>query len=71
MTMIGTVILAIALFFAAVDAAMLYILLVMANPTKQIASRYRPRRKVLRTLYGKDWNRIMEMTKIEERGENE
>ena len=68
MTMTGTVILGIALFISVVDMVLAYILLILANPTKRIASEYRPRRKVVRTLYGKDWPRILEMTKLEKAG---
>ena len=68
MTMTGIVILATALFISVVDMVLAYILLILANPTKRIASEYRPRRKVVRTLYAKDWDRIAEMTKLEKAG---
>ena len=66
--MIGIVILATALFIAAVNLALAYICLILASPVQKIASEYRPRRKVVRTLYGRNWPRIMEMTKIEKGG---
>ena len=59
MTMIGTVILAVALFMLLVAVALLYMVLMIMPPRPE------PRRKIQRTLYGKDWPRIMEMTKLE------
>ena len=61
--MIGTVILGIVLFIAAVNLALAYICLILASPTKRVASRMVPRRKI-----PADWPRIMEMTKIERGG---
>ena len=61
--MIGTVILGIALFIAAVNLVLAYICLILASPTKRIASRTVPRRKI-----PADWPRILEMTKIEKGG---
>lgn len=60
--MIGTVILGIALFIAAVNLALAYICLAMASPTKRIAARTVPRKKI-----PADWNRIMQETVIERR----
>ena len=68
MTMIGTVILATVLFISAVNLVLAYICLILASPVQKIASEYRPRRKVVRTLYAKDWDRIAEMTKLEKAG---
>ena len=62
MTMTGTVILGIALFILSVDTVMLYICLILASPTKRIASRTVPREKI-----PADWNRIMQDTVIERR----
>ena len=62
MTLIGTVITATALFTALVALVLAYICLVMANPTKQIAARTVPRKKI-----PADWNRIMQDTVIERR----
>lgn len=62
MTMTGTVILAAALFMLLVAVALLYIVLMTLPPRPE------PRRQVQRTVYGKDWPRIMEMTKIEKGG---
>ena len=61
--MIGIVILATALFIAAVNLALAYICLVMASPTKRIAARTVPRQKI-----PADWNRIMKETVIEKKG---
>lgn len=62
MTMIGTVILAVSLFILLVAVALLYMVLMTLPP------RPAPCRKIQRTLYGKNWPRIMEMTKIERGG---
>ena len=62
MTMIGTVILAVALFMLLVAVALLYMVLMTLPP------RPAPCRKIQRTLYGKDWPRILEMTKLEKAG---
>lgn len=62
MTMIGTVILAVALFMLLVAVALLYMVLMTMPP------RPAPRRKIQRTMYEKDWPRIMEMTKLEKGG---
>lgn len=65
MTMIGTVILVgIALFILSVAVVLLYMaLMIMIMPPRP-----EPRRKIQRTLYEKDWPRIMEMTKLEKAG---
>lgn len=68
MGIVGVIILATVLFIAAVNLVLACICLILANPTKRIASEYRPRRKVVRTLYAKDWDRIAEMTKLEKAG---
>ena len=60
--MIGTVILGIVLFIAAVNLALAYICLILASPTKQIVMRTVPRQKI-----PADWNRIMKETVIERR----
>ena len=62
MTMIGTVILGIALFILSVDTVMLYVCLVTASPVKKIAARTVPRTKI-----PADWDRIMQDTAIERR----
>lgn len=62
MTMTGTVILGIALFILSVDMVLLYICLILASPTKRIASRTVPREKI-----PADWNRIMQETTIEKK----
>ena len=63
MTMIGTVILVgIALFILSVAVVLLYMALMIMPPRPE------PRRKIQRTLYGKDWPRILEMTKLEKAG---
>lgn len=62
MTMIGTVILAVALFILLVAVALLYMVLMILPPRPE------PRRKIQRTLYGRNWPRIMEMTKLEKAG---
>ena len=63
MTMIGTVILATVLFISAVNLVLAYICLILANPTKQIASRTPARARI-----PADWERIMQETKIEKGG---
>ena len=63
MGIVGVIILAIALFIGVVAEACMYISLV------RIMQRLpEPRRKIQRTLYGKDWPRILEMTKLEKAG---
>lgn len=62
MGIVGTITLATALFIAAVNLVLAYICLVMANPTKRIAARTVPRKRI-----PADWNRIMEETTIERR----
>lgn len=62
MTMIGIVILAAALFILLVAVVLLYMVL-MILPAKP-----EPRRQIQRTVYGKNWPRIMEMTKLEKAG---
>lgn len=68
MGIVGVIILAIVLFIAAVNLVLAYICLILASPVQKIASEYRPRRRVVRTLYAKDWDRITEMTKLEKAG---
>ena len=68
MGIVGVIILATVLFIAAVNLVLAYICLILASPVQKIASEYRPRRRVVRTLYGKDWPRILEMTKLEKTG---
>jgi len=60
--MIGTVILGIVLFIAAVNLALAYICLILVSPTRRVASRMVPREKI-----PADWNRIMQETVIERR----
>jgi hypothetical protein len=62
MGIVGTIILAIALFIASVSLVLAYICLVIASPTKRIAARTVPRQKI-----PADWNRIMEETTIEKK----
>ena len=62
MGIVGVIILATALFIAAVNLVLAYICLVIASPTKRIASRMVPRQKI-----PPDWNRIMQETVIERR----
>lgn len=62
MTMTGTVILGIALFILSVDMVLLYICLILASPTKRIASRTPARARI-----PADWDRIMQDTVIERR----
>ena len=59
MGIVGVIILATVLFIAAVNLVLAYICLILASPTKRIASRTVPRRKI-----PADWPRILEMTKI-------
>ena len=61
--MIGIVILATALFIAAVNLVLAYICLILASPTRRVASRTVPRAKI-----PADWNRIMKETVIEKKG---
>ena len=61
--MIGTVILATVLFIAAVNLVLAYICLILASPTRRVASRTVPRQKI-----PADWNRIMQETVIEKKG---
>lgn len=63
MTMTGTVILGIALFILSVDTVLVYACLILANPTKRIASRTVPRVRI-----PADWDRIMQETTIERKG---
>ena len=65
MGIVGVIILATVLFITAVNLVLAYICLILASPVQKIASEYRPRRKVVRTLYGRNWPRILEMTKLE------
>ena len=62
MTMIGTVILATVLFISAVNLVLAYICLILANPTKRIASRTPARARI-----PADWDRIMQDTVIEKK----
>lgn len=62
MTMIGIIILAAALFILLVAVVLLYMVLMILPVSPE------PRRKIQRTVYGKNWPRIMEMTKIEKGG---
>lgn len=69
MTMIGTVILVgIALFILSVAVVLLYMALMALMALMIMPPRPEPRRKIQRTLYEKDWPRIMEMTKLEKAG---
>jgi hypothetical protein len=68
MGIVGVIILATVLFISVVNLVLAYICLILASPVQKIASEYRPRRKVVRTLYAKDWDRIAEMTKLEKAG---
>lgn len=58
-SVIGTAILATVLIILSAGMVILYISLIPPKPAP------RPHRKIQRTIYGRDWNRIMEMTKIE------
>jgi len=60
--MIGMIILGIVLFILSVDMVLAYICLILASPTKRIASRTVPRTKI-----PADWDRIMRDTVIERR----
>ena len=62
MGIVGVIILATVLFIAAVNLALAYICLILASPTKRVASRMVPREKI-----PADWNRIMQETVIERR----
>lgn len=62
MGIVGVIILGIALFIASVSLVLAYICLVIASPTRRVASRMVPRQKI-----PADWNRIMEETVIERR----
>lgn len=62
MTMTGTVITGIALFISLVNMVLAYICLILANPTKRIASRTVPRVRI-----PADWDRIMQETTIEKK----
>jgi len=61
--MIGMIISVIALSIIAAAEVYMYISL-----TRAIRKLPEPRRKIQRTLYGRNWPRIMEMTKIEKGG---
>ena len=63
MGIVGTIILATALFIGAVNLALAYICLMIVSPTKRIAARTVPREKI-----PADWKRIMQETKIEKGG---
>lgn len=60
--MIGIVILGIVLFITAVNLVLAYICLILASPTRRVASRTVPRQKI-----PADWERIMQETVIERR----
>ena len=62
MGIVGVIILATALFIAAVNLVLAYICLILASPTKRIAARTVPRQKI-----SADWNRIIQETVIERR----
>lgn len=57
------IILGILLFIVAVAEVCMYISLIAI-----MRKLPEPRRKIQRTLYGKDWPRILEMTKLEKAG---
>ncbi len=59
----GMIILGILLAIVAVAEACMYISLM-----RMMQRLPEPRRKIQRTLYGKDWPRILEMTKLEKAG---
>lgn len=61
--MIGMIISVIALSIIAAAEVYMYISL-----TRAIRKLPAPRRKIQRTLYGRDWPRILEMTKLEKTG---
>lgn len=63
MGIVGVIILAIALFIGAVAEACMYISLM-----RMMQRLPEPRRKIQRTLYGRNWPRILEMTKLEKGG---
>ena len=62
MGIVGVIILATVLFIAAVNLVLAYICLILASPTRRVASRTVPRQKI-----PTDWNRIMQETVIERR----
>ena len=62
MGIVGVIILATALFIAAVNLVLAYICLILASPVQKIASRTVPRQKI-----PADWNRIIQETVIERR----
>lgn len=62
MGIVGVIILATALFIAAVNLVLAYICLILASPTKRIAARTVPRQKI-----PADWNRIIQETTIEKK----
>ena len=62
MGIVGVIILATALFIAAVNLVLAYICLILASPVQKIASRTVPRQKI-----PADWDRIMKETMIERR----
>ena len=63
MGIVGVIILATVLFITAVNLVLAYICLILASPTRRVASRMVPRQKI-----PADWPRIMEMTKLEKGG---
>ena len=63
MGIVGVIILATVLFIAAVNLVLAYICLILASPTRRVASRTVPRQKI-----PPDWNRIMQETKLEKAG---
>lgn len=62
MGIVGVIILATVLFIAAVNLVLAYICLILASPTRRVASRTVPRQKI-----PADWNRIMKDTVIKRR----
>jgi len=62
MGIVGVIITGILLFILSVNMVFMYILLILANPTKRIASRTVPMAKI-----PADWNRIMQETTIEKK----
>ena len=62
MGIVGVIILATALFIAAVNLVLAYICLILASPVQRIASRTPARAKI-----PADWNRIMQETTIEKK----
>lgn len=63
MGIVGVIILVTALFIVAVAEACMYISLV-----RMMQRLPEPRRQIQRTLYGRNWPRILEMTKLEKGG---